>query len=60
MVRVCGAVKDRRGSVLGENKVMGRFGAGARVRVEAVVGSRWDGVELGMVHTTVLFSPPPM
>lgn len=56
-MRVCACVKDRGGTVVRVNKVVGRFGAGTGVYVEVAVGSSWDRMEFGMVNAMVLFLP---
>lgn len=55
MVRVCGGVEDRGGSVIRVNKLVRGFGAGTGVRVEVGMGSCWDLKELGRVNSMVLF-----
>lgn len=57
MVRVCACVKDRGGTIVRVNKLVGGFRAGAGVRVEAVLRSSWNWMEFGMVDATVVFFP---
>lgn len=55
VVRVCACVKDRGGTIVRVNKVVGRFGAGTGVYVDVAVGSSWGRMEFGMVNAMVLF-----
>lgn len=57
MVRVCACVKDRGGTVVWVNKLVGGFRACRGVWVEVAVGSCWDWMEFGMVNDMVLFFP---
>lgn len=55
MVRVCGRVKDRGGTIVRVNKLVRGFGAGTGVWVEVGMGSSWDLMEFGRVNSMVLF-----
>lgn len=50
-------MKDRGGTIVRENKLVGGFGAGTGVWVKVAVGSGWDWMEFGMVNAMVLFFP---
>lgn len=55
MVRVCACVKDRGGTIVRVNKLVGGFGAGTGIWVEVVVGSSWDWMQFWIADATVLF-----
>lgn len=57
VVRVCACMKDRGGTIVRVNKVVGGFWAGTGVYVDVAVGSSWSRMEFGMVNAMVLFFP---
>lgn len=55
MVRVSACLKDRGGTIVRINKLVGGFGAGTGVWVAVVaVRSSWDWMELWMVNSMAL------
>lgn len=50
-------MKDRGGTIVRVNKLVGGFGAGTGVWVEVAVGSSCNWMEFGMVNDMVFFFP---